>query len=156
VIRIELNNSQSSLTIDAERLREAVRRVLIGEGVAEGCVSLAVIDAATMHALNRKHLEHDYPTDVLSFLLDREGDTLDGEVIVSADEAILNAPRFGWPAEMELTLYAIHGTLHLCGYDDLEEAAAATMRNREDHWLAALGLGPARRGTPAVVAEAQP
>jgi probable rRNA maturation factor len=148
LIRIELNNSQDRLAFDERRLKEAARAVLHGEGIDSGSVSLAVIDAGTMHELNRRHLEHDYPTDVLSFLLERRGAELEGEVIVSADEALLNAPRFGWLPEAELALYVIHGTLHLCGYDDLEESAADVMRTREDHWLTTLGYGASRRGAP--------
>ena len=40
-----------------------------------------------MHELNREYLNHDYPTDVLSFVLDRQDDELQGEIIVSADTA---------------------------------------------------------------------
>jgi probable rRNA maturation factor len=148
VLRIEINNAQETLAIDESRLSESVRAVLAGEGIESGNVSVAIIDAGTMHELNRRHLEHDYPTDVLSFLLERDGNALEGEVIASADEAILNAPRYGWPPESELTLYVIHGALHLCGYDDLEESLAQAMHARQDYWMESLGH--------AVFAEKQP
>jgi probable rRNA maturation factor len=140
VIVVEVTNRQSRLPIDAARLAEVVRSVLVGEGRAEGQVSLAIVDGESMHELNRRHLAHDYPTDVLSFVLEQSDDLLEGEIIVSADEALLNAPRFDLAPEAELTLYAIHGALHLCGYDDLDEEAATLMRSRERHWLAAHGL----------------
>jgi len=139
VIRVDENWTCERTAIAEGRLAEAVRAVLQGEGIAAGEISVAVVDAATMHDLNRRHLAHDYPTDVLSFLLERAADSLEGEIIVSADEAALNAPKFGVSPESELLLYAIHGALHLCGYDDLEESAASVMRERERHWLAMLG-----------------
>ena len=48
---------------------------------------MAVVNDPVIHELNRRFLEHDYPTDVLSFALERDGDLLEGEVVVSADTA---------------------------------------------------------------------
>jgi probable rRNA maturation factor len=155
VIRVEVNDSSGRQGIDRERLAEAVRAVLAGEGIAAGEVSLAIVDANTMHALNRRHLEHDYPTDVLSFLLERDGESLEGEIIVSVDEAALNAPKFGSTPEDELALYAIHGALHLCGYDDLSDDVALVMRERESYWLSRLGLPVSARGPVAAVASTE-
>ena len=89
-----------------------------------------------MHQLNREHLNHDYPTDVLSFVLERSESSLDGEVIVSADTAIARAAEFHLPPEDELLLYVIHGTLHLVGYDDKEASNRALMREQESRYLA--------------------
>jgi probable rRNA maturation factor len=137
---VEVTNRQSRLPIDTARLADVVRSVLAGEGHSDAQVSLAIVDGPSMHELNRRHLAHDYPTDVLSFVLEQSDDLLEGEIIVSADEAMLNAPKYNLAPEAELTLYAIHGALHFCGYDDLDEEAAAVMRSRERHWLAAHGL----------------
>jgi probable rRNA maturation factor len=123
-------------------LKKAVRAILKDAGVQSSEISVAVVDDATMHALNRKHLDHDYPTDVLSFLLEHEGEHLEGEVIVSADYAAREAAIYGWTTDDELLLYAIHGTLHLVGYDDQEPAAKQRMRDRERHYLHAFGLTP--------------
>ena len=65
---------------------------------------------------------------------------IEGDVIVSAETAIQLAARYDWPPADELLLYVIHGTLHLVGYDDLDDASRAEMRSRERHYLAALGL----------------
>jgi probable rRNA maturation factor len=127
-------------SIDAGRLREAVLRVLQGEGIQHATVSLAVVDDATMLPLNRRYLHHDYATDVLSFLLEREETALEGEVIISAETAIRQAPQFGWAADQELLLYAVHGTLHLVGYDDQADNQRPAMREREAAYLAQLGV----------------
>jgi probable rRNA maturation factor len=124
---------------------QAVRQALELAGVASGEVSIAVVDDAEMHALNRQHLKHDYPTDVLSFLLERDGDRLEGEIVVSADYAAAEAERHGWPAENELLLYAVHGALHLVGYDDTSPAAAEAMRRQERAILATFALHPPGR-----------
>lgn len=141
---VAVNNSQERLPIDRRRLIAAVRAILAGEGLARGEVSVAVVDDPTIHRLNRQFLAHDYPTDVLSFVLEEaeEPRSLEGEVIVSADTAIQTAAAFGWDPGDELLLYVIHGTLHLTGYDDLEPELQAEMRDRERHYLAKFGLTP--------------
>ncbi len=89
-------------------------------------VDVAIVDDPTIHALNLKHLGHDYPTDVLSFDLGKVG-----QVVVSYDTAVANAAEYGVPAEKELLLYVIHGVLHLAGFRDKTEAEAAEMRRAE-------------------------
>lgn len=139
MIAIEISNRQTVLDIDGERLRSAVAAVLPEEGITTAAINIAIVDDPTIHDLNRRFLNHDEPTDVLSFLLD-DTDGIEGDVIVSAETAIRSAARYDWPPADELLLYVIHGTLHLVGYDDLDDASRAEMRSRERYYLAALGL----------------
>jgi len=141
MITIEINNRQTLLAADSERLRGAVAAVLEEEGLKSAAINIAIVDDPTIHDLNRRFLNHDEPTDVISFPLD-DADGIEGDVIVSADTAIRSAARYDWPPADELLLYVIHGTLHLVGYDDLDDASRAEMRSRERHYLAALGLQP--------------
>lgn len=139
-LQVVLTNEQSQHPIDDDRLCQGARAVLAGEGMHTATLSLAVVDDPQIHELNRQFLQHDYPTDVLSFLLDSGEGALEGEVIVSADTAAREAQRFGTSTADELLLYVIHGTLHLCGFDDTTEKAAAAMREREAHYLAEFGV----------------
>ena len=140
LLHIEITNEQNRPNIDTRRLRGAIEEVLKGEGIGEGEISVAVVDDPTIHALNRHWLNHDEPTDVLSFVLEEGEGYREGEIIVSADTACSRADEFGWSAEAELLLYLIHGALHLAGYDDKEPAARARMRKRERFYLAKLGV----------------
>jgi probable rRNA maturation factor len=142
VIRIALTNQQSALPVSARRLRKAVRLVLQREAMRKATISVAIVDDPTIHALNRKYLGHDGPTDVLSFVLDRGETDVEGEVIASADTAIAVAETFGWTPDDELLLYVVHGTLHLVGYDDAVPRAARTMREQEAEILSQFGLVP--------------
>ena len=142
MIRIDIADEQDAHVIDYDRLIAAVRLILTDAGYKSGEISLAIVDDAAMHALNREYLQHDYPTDVLSFVLDEDDTRLDGQLIVSADYAAREAPTFGWSLNDELLLYTIHGTLHLVGYDDLEPELKAVMRERETHYLGQFGLTP--------------
>jgi probable rRNA maturation factor len=142
MLEIDFANRQDQHSVDPARLVAAARLILTAEGVQEGSVSLAVVDDPTIHDLNRRYLQHDYPTDVLSFLLQRDGQRLDGEVIVSADTAATASARFGWSVEDELLLYVIHGVLHLANYDDQTPADQTLMRDRECTYLAHFQLAP--------------
>ncbi len=142
MIDVAIANEQSTLAVDEDRLRRAVAMVLGDAEIAEATVSVAVVDDPTIHRLNRQYLDHDYATDVLSFLLDRDERSLDGEVVVSADTAASCAGRYGWSAEDELLLYVVHGMLHLVGYDDGEPEERAEMRSQERACLERFGMTP--------------
>ena len=142
MVTVQVANEQSQLAIDTERIERAVRAVLEGEAIDRAEVSVAVVDDATIRQLNRRHLDHDQATDVLSFLLERDAASLEGEVVVSAETARSSAGEFGWSEADELLLYIVHGTLHLAGYEDETKDQRTEMRNRERTYLAPFGLKP--------------
>lgn len=142
MIEVAIANQQELLALDEAQLRAAVTAVLAAEGPPAASVSVAVVDDPTIHRLNRQYLQHDYPTDVLSFVLDESEGALDGEIIVSAETAQAQAAQYGWEASAELLLYVIHGTLHLIGYDDLTPPEAARMRAAEARYLQQFNLPP--------------
>jgi probable rRNA maturation factor len=107
-----------------------------------------VTDDPTIHELNQRYLQHDYATDVLSFLLASAPGLLEGEIVVSADTAARMAPDYGWSIDDELLLYAIHGALHLVGFDDQTPEAAATMREKEQFYLSQFDVRPPENGVP--------
>jgi probable rRNA maturation factor len=93
-------------------------------GVADGEISLALLDDDGIRTLNREHLGHDAPTDVLSFALWEEGHPVVGDIYVGYDQAVRQAREEEIPLREELLRLAIHGTLHVLGYDHPEEAGA--------------------------------
>jgi probable rRNA maturation factor len=139
--RISIASPQETVEIDRGRMREVGRTVLEGEQVGDFEISLAFVDNPTIHRLNRQFLGHDEPTDVLSFpLSEGRSQKLAGELVIGAEVARDQAALRGHDVQAELALYVIHGLLHLCGYDDHEPEDAATMRERERHYLHQLGL----------------
>jgi probable rRNA maturation factor len=134
--------NETETDVDLDRLEASVRPALLGSLFEEGMISVAIVDDPTIHKLNREYLQHDYPTDVLSFALEREPPRLVGEIIVSVDTATEFAAEAGWSAADELVLYVVHGTLHLAGYEDKSPAAAAKMRAAELAVLRRLGISP--------------
>lgn len=142
MIEIVIANQQDVLSVDEERLKSAVAAVLAEEAIGEAIVSLAIVDDATIHDLNRRYLQHDYATDVLSFALERIEGRLEGEVVVSSETAVSQSRRWGWAAEDELLLYVIHGMLHLLGEGDSTIEERERMRRREGECLSRFGLKP--------------
>lgn len=139
--QVSISNRQKRHPLRLTVFRQAARNVLAGEGVRTAQISVAIVDDPTIHRLNRQFLQHDYPTDVLSFLLERDGDDLEGEIILSVDTAASSCGEFGWSVQEEATLYLIHGLLHLVGYDDHSPRDKKAMRAKEREYLAAMGMG---------------
>lgn len=168
--QVDVADNQEHLPVDDGAVREAVCRTLKAEQVAGATISIAIVDNATMHELNRQYLNHDYETDVLSFLLECSGGEpvgsdglttkgprgagkiIDGEIIVSSEYAANLAAEFGWHPLDELTLYIVHGLLHLCGYDDLTDVELPVMRQREREILQLLGLQQSPFPRPSLIA----
>jgi len=124
-----------------------VRRAAAIEGVRQGSVSIAVVGDRQMAELNHQYHQQHGTTDVLSFELNPSADEtdraiIDGEIILCMDEAARQAQRLSHDVRLELLLYAIHGMLHLAGYDDLDEGDARAMHQREDELLVAIGFEP--------------
>ena len=108
---------------------------------AEWELTIRITGDRELRRLNRQFLNEDHPTDVLSFPLSERGvSRLAGELVIGAEVAQTQAAVHGHELEAELALYVIHGLLHLCGYDDRNDAGAAEMRQREKHYLQQLGL----------------
>ena len=141
-LTIEIADVKSVHAFDHARLKQAVCFVLESAGIHSAEISIAIVDDSRMHELNRQYLAHDYPTDVLCFVLERDeqAGTLDGEIIVSAEYAAREAVKYAWSADDELLLYVIHGSLHLVGHDDQTAAGRATMRDAETKLLGQFGL----------------
>src|SRR5262245_12609688 len=141
-LTIEINAENQHYTVDVARLKKAVRHILKDAGIRSAEISIAIVSDERMHELNLQYLQHDYPTDVLSFVLasDQRAKSLDGEIIASSDYAAREALRYGWNSDDELLLYIIHGCLHLVGYDDTTAKGKAAMRKAEGRFLELFSL----------------
>lgn len=103
------------------------RALLLTLGRDRGEVSVRLLSARPMRALNKASLGHDYATDVLSF---DHGQTPEGrllEIVVCPEVAKREAKARGIAPEQELTRYVVHGALHLLGHDDHEPGAKQKM-----------------------------
>jgi probable rRNA maturation factor len=106
-------------------------------------MSVALVGDARMSSLHEQFMGITGATDVLTFPLEtnRRGQVTEGEVVICVNEARRRAREHQLPLEHELLLYALHGMLHLCGYDDRTHRAYAKMHRTEDEILQRLGIG---------------
>jgi probable rRNA maturation factor len=132
--------------IGARRLQQVVRHVLRHHR-GESEIGLALVSDRTIRALNGVFLHHDYPTDVLAFPAgDRDGPTPAvrgrylGDVVISVDRARAQARAAGHPVGTEIALLAVHGVLHLLGYNDQRPRQAFRMARRQRTLLAEVGI----------------
>ena len=146
---ITISNAFPHALDDDTLLIKAVGATLRQHGAVSACIHLALVSDEQIAKLNGRHLQHEGPTDVLTFDMREgvgagagEGEAApNGEIVVSVETAAREAALRRHPIESELALYAVHGTLHLLGYDDQEAGEAEAMHVVEDRILAALGLG---------------
>ncbi len=102
--------------------RRAVEATLAARQVEQAEVSLTLLDDAAIQALNRDHLAHDWTTDVLSFALYDSDEPVLGDVYIGLDQAVRQATESGVRVEEEVARLAVHGTLHVLGFDHPEDA----------------------------------
>ena len=151
IITLENTQKKVKLPKDAQKLMVAgLNAVAKLHGLSdETVVDVSIVDDEEIHALNREYRDVDRPTDVLSFALD-EGDEpelqggpeehLLGDIIISAETAVRQGEEYGHGLKRELAYLAIHGCLHLLGYDHMEEADKQVMRAEEEKALAQIDL----------------
>ncbi len=134
--------------VPVERLHAALTAALAFEQ-ASGDVTLLITDDATITDLNRRFLGVEGPTDVLSFPAQDEPDspfTLPpdfepylGDIVIAYPYTAHQAEELGRRVDDEMELLAVHGALHLLGYDHVDPAAEAGMWARQDAILRTLG-----------------
>ncbi len=135
-------------------LRAVVEATLRQHHVVSANISLALVQDSKIASLNQTYLNHEGPTDVISFDLrdgmgevgDPNSKMIDGELVISVETASREATRRGHDVVKEVALYAVHGVLHLLGFDDSTEELAFAMHSLEDEILSSLGVGPVFRG----------
>ncbi len=106
-------------------------------------ISLTLIGDKRMSRLHEQFMGISGPTDVLTFPLDENarGDIISGAIAICVPEARRQSASRGIAVERELLLYALHGLLHLCGFDDRTDKAFSAMHRKEDQILTRLGVG---------------
>ncbi|QEF98579.1 Endoribonuclease YbeY [Stieleria maiorica] len=131
---------QGRLGLTDARIEQAVQAAAALRGFDRGHIGVRITDDPTIHAINVRHLSHDYPTDVISFPYSDSPDRIEGELVASVETARQNAADVGWPTGNEVLLYVIHGVLHIGGMEDHRAEDRALMRQAERQALQRLGI----------------
>ena len=150
---IDLEDQTQSVSNDVlQLLQQVLAFAAQKEQVADDAeVSLTLVDNQTIQEINRDYRQKDQVTDVISFAMqERHEDEIDiigadlpvvlGDIIISVDQAKEQALTYGHSFEREMCFLAVHGFLHLLGYDHMNEADEKEMIERQEEILGEFGL----------------
>lgn len=132
---IIIRNLQKKIPIYPKRIKKAILKVLSGEGITKKVeLTVCFVNDAAIKKLNKKYHKRDKTTDVLAFNLGAK-DKILADIAISADTAEKNAEIHDTDVQYELSLYAVHGVLHLLGYDDHTKPQSKLMRRKEEAYV---------------------
>jgi len=154
-MKVSLFGFDSLASKERTQLREAMLAALGPKKRRSGELCLILLSDKKIHEINKQHLHHDYPTDVISFPYEdavpgtrRPPDAPFGDVYIGAGVAKRQAKEIGHPLLNEFITLAIHGTLHLVGFDDRKPADKKLMFQRQDKLVKRLlSSGKAKKKT---------
>jgi probable rRNA maturation factor len=109
-------NAGDHADVPVDKIRDAVCRSVVACGRHTGEFSVTFLGDAEIRAMNAEYLDRDWATDVISFSLGEPAGPL-GDVYVGYDRAVAQAGEAGVSVAEEVTRLAIHGVLHVLGYD---------------------------------------
>ena len=123
-----------SFEVSLELYTQKVSYIIDNEGFTKENIVIVFCSDSFLLDLNKKHLNHDYFTDIITFsytTLDR----ISGDLFISVDRVKENALKEGVSFERELERVVYHGVLHLCGYNDKTPEEIKEMRSKENYYL---------------------
>ena len=123
-----------SFEVSLELYTQKISYIIDNEGFTKENIVIVFCSDSFLLDLNKKHLNHDYFTDIITFsytTLDR----ISGDLFISVDRVKENALKEGVSFERELERVVYHGVLHLCGYNDKTLEEIKEMRSKENYYL---------------------
>lgn len=157
MLDIEIVNDQEEREItdqDLELIRNVLQEAAKLEEIADGEVSVSLVDNQTIHQLNKDYRNIDRPTDVLSFAMNESVDddmeifyeeedeftNMLGDIIISIPRTVEQANDYRHSFSRELGFLSVHGFLHLLGYDHEDEESEKIMFAKQEEVLNRLNL----------------
>ena len=117
--------------IERAKLAVLIREIIHDEKKRADSVNVVLVDDDYLLEVNKKFLNHNYKTDVISFDLNGDGE-IEGEIYVSVQRALVQARRYKVAVEREVVRLIVHGILHLTGWEDKTRSEKLRMRKREN------------------------
>lgn len=114
-----------------------INNVIDSEGKNSGDISFVFCSDAYLLEINRKFLNHNYYTDIVTFDY-VVGDLISGDIFISIERIAENSVKFHTTLDNELRRVLVHGVLHLIGYKDKSEDDKLEMSSKEDYYIKVL------------------
>ena len=121
---------------DKQKLRQWIASTVANEGGGRvGELNFILCSDAYLLEINKKYLDHDTYTDIVTFDSSEKDGVIAGDIFISIDRTKENASKFDVSERDELHRVIIHGVLHLCGYLDKKKEDKALMTEKENEYL---------------------
>jgi probable rRNA maturation factor len=135
--QLTFTNQQRTKRLNTRALNIITEAALAELGVTGCNLTFYLVGAKRMADINEGHMQHEGPTDVITFDYAEDGTrktqhVLHGEIFICVDVAVTQAREFSTTWQSEVVRYIVHALLHLCGYDDVQPAARRAMKRREN------------------------
>ncbi|MBK9109883.1 MAG: rRNA maturation RNase YbeY [Saprospiraceae bacterium] len=127
---IQFDFQCETFEIPERKWKEWINKMIKLHGKKPGNINIIFCDDLYLLNMNKQFLGHDYFTDIITFPL--ANDKIEGELYISIDRVIDNAPKFNQDVEQEKLRVIIHGILHLLGFKDKTKAEQKQMRELEE------------------------
>ena len=135
---IFFNNADKATSLRFRtKLKAFISKQCLKEGIRIEALQYVFSSDAYLLDINKRFLNHDFYTDIISFDLSEQKGSLVGDVYISIERVKENAKTEGNLYMHELLRVIFHGALHFCGYKDKKPADVKVMRSMEDKWLKA-------------------
>ena len=117
------------------KLKHYLKNILEKEGKKLGYLNCIFCSDEFLLEINRRYLQHNYYTDIITFDLSENSNSIQAEIYISSDRIKDNSRRLGITIKSEIHRIIFHGVLHLCGYKDKKKKEKKQMRAKEDYYL---------------------
>ncbi|RPI65461.1 MAG: rRNA maturation RNase YbeY [Ignavibacteriales bacterium] len=123
------------------KIHVLIKSLSIELGFLVSNLEINFISSKAILEINKKYLNHDYTTDIITFNYSNILDQIDGEIFISIEDALKNSKKYKVSLSDELVRLVIHGILHLLGYDDLITSEKKIMKRLENKLLSKNNFG---------------
>ena len=132
MITVEIHN-EFDIQLNKSSIQSLLENILLDNKQNTGSINIIMTDDDTLRLMKKEYFNQDLYTDVIAFNID--DNPFEGEIYISHDRIKDNAKKFNQSFEEELKRILIHGSLHLCGYDDKSPKEKLEMTSLEENYL---------------------
>ena len=136
------NQTNEKLDKELDELKDMLSDFCKREDLGNVIFNIIIIDNPTIHKINKEYRDKDAPTDVISFaweddktVIEPDGVRILGDIYISIDKVHEQALEYGHSFKRELSFLAVHGLLHLLGYDHMEKSDEEVMFKKQEEVL---------------------
>lgn len=126
-----------SALVDSIAIESRIKNLLKKEGRKLGEINITFTSNQRILEINKKFLDHSYYTDIITFNYSVRN-VISGDLLISVDQVGINARKYKFDFNQELSRVILHGVLHLVGFNDSNDEEIRIMRKKEDTYLSGL------------------